>query len=176
MKAIIALLGLTILTGCSTFATSRYSPSVDNVLALKQHKGVQVNVGNFSSFEPGLSVITCRGFGPVKSPDGEPYSEYIRKALTDELKMSDVYSSDAPITLTGQLNQLDFSSNSGNWNISLTVNSSNGKSVTVNDNYKYTTSYNGETACNQTAQAFMPAVQDIIAKLVRGNDFKTLIK
>jgi hypothetical protein len=176
MKTIIAMLAIVTLTGCSTFATSRYSPSVDNVLALKKHKGAQVKVGNFSSFEPGLAIITCRGFGPVKSPDGEPYSEYIKKALTDELKMSELYSADAPITLTGQLNALTFSSTSGNWNMSLTVNSSNGQSVTVNENYKYTTSYVGETACNQTAQAFMPAVQDLIAKLVRGNDFKALIK
>jgi len=176
MKIIISSIAVLALTGCSTFATSRYSPAVDNIQSLKQHKGAQVNVGNFSSFEPGLSIITCRGFGPVKTADGEPYSEYVKKALTDELKSADIYSSDAPITLTGQLNQLDFSSNSGNWNISLTVNSSNGKSVTVNDSYKYTTSYNGETACNQTAQAFMPAVQDIIGKLVKGSEFIGLVR
>jgi hypothetical protein len=176
MKTIIALLAIVTLTGCSTFATSRYSSSVDNVMSLREHKGQKVKVGNFTSFEPGLSVITCRGVGPVKSPDGEPYSEYIRKALTDELKMAEVYSVDSPVTLTGQLNSMNFSSTSGNWEMSLTVNSSNGTSVTVNENYKYTTSYVGETACQQTAQAFMPAVQDLIGKLVRGPEFKTLIK
>lgn len=175
MKIIIASIALIALTGCSTFATTRYSPSVDNIQTLKTFKGSQVKVGNFSSFSPGVSIITCRGFGPVKTPDGEPFSEYVRKALMDELKIADIYSTEAPIMLSGQLNQLDFSSASGNWSISLTVNSSNGKSITVNDNYKFTTSYYGETACNQTAQAFMPAVQDIIGKLVRSAEFKTLI-
>lgn len=175
-RIIIASIIAASLTGCSTFATNRYAVSVDNVQALKANKGKQVKVGTFTSFEPGLNVIVCRGAGPVKSPDGEPYAEYMRKALVDELKMSEIYSNEAPVTLTGQLNSLDFSSNSGNWNMSLTVNSTNGQSLTVNENYKYTTSFVGETACNQTALAFMPAVQDLIGKLVTNENFKTLIK
>lgn len=177
MRKIVVLAALLLLSGCSTFATNRYAVSVDNVSALKEYRGQhKVKVGAFSSFQPGLAVISCRGFGPVKSPDGEPFAEYIRKALLDELKLSEVYSDDASTVITGQLNALDFSSTSGNWNISATFVSSNGGSVTVNQNYKYTTSYVGETACAQTAQAFMPAVQDLIGKLVRGPEFKTLLK
>lgn len=176
MKSIFLIAAMVILSGCSTYATQRYSVSTDNVIALRQYKGQQVKVGTFTSFEPGLSSIMCRGVGPIKSPDGEPYSEYVRKALIDELKMAEVYSSASPVTLTGTLNGLDFSSNSGNWNVSLNVNSSNGESLTVTENYKYTSSFYGETACNQTAQALMPAVQDLISKLVTNPDFKTLLK
>jgi hypothetical protein len=33
----------------------------------------------------------------------------------------------------------------------------------------------GETACNQTAQALMPAVQDLIKKLVSNPEFKAIV-
>lgn len=174
-KIILALLVAVSGTGCETFTTSRYSVSVDNIQALKEFKGSQVKVGNFSSVVPGLSTTPCGRLGPIKTPDGEPYAEYIRKALVDELKISEIYSNDASVTLTGQLNTLDFSSKRGNWNISLTVASTNGRTLTVNENYKYATSFLGETAFNQTAQALMPAVQDLIGKLVRGSEFKSLL-
>jgi hypothetical protein len=176
MKYLVLLLAVISLNGCSTYAVQRYSISTDNVMALREIKDKKINVGSFTSQQPGLSSITCRGVGPIKTPDGEAYSEYVRKALIDELKIADVYSSEAPITLTGQLNSIDFSSNSGEWNFSLTINSSNGRSMTASESYSYTTSFYGETACNQTAQAVMPAVQDLIGKVVRNPEFKALLK
>jgi hypothetical protein len=176
MKYIVLLLATISLNACSTYAVQRYSISTDNVMALKEIKDTKINVGTFSSTQNGLNSITCRGVGPIKTPDGETYSEYIRKALIDELKIAEVYSADAPITLTGQLNSIDFSSNSGVWNISLTINSSNSRSMTASESYSYTTSFYGETACNQTAQAVMPAVQDLIGKVVRNPEFKSLTK
>jgi hypothetical protein len=117
----------------------------------------------------------CRAVGPIKTPDGEPFCEYIRKALVDELRMANVFSTNAPVTLTGNLDQIDFSSNSGTWEIALTVRCSNGKSMTVSENYSYTTSFYGETACNQTAQALMPAVQNLVGKVVRSPEFAALV-
>ncbi|CAG9250964.1 hypothetical protein PCAR4_290075 [Paraburkholderia caribensis] len=65
----------------------------------------------------------------------------------------------------------------GTWNPGLTVNSSNGHSVSVAEEaYSYNSSYFGETACNQTVQALMPAVQDLIAKLVHSPEFPTLLQ
>ncbi|MFT5104263.1 MAG: hypothetical protein ACI86C_001927, partial [Candidatus Latescibacterota bacterium] len=51
-----------------------------------------------------------------------------------------------------------------------------GNSLSTSENYSYTTSFYGETACNQTAQALMPAVQNIIGKVVRSSEFGELIK
>ncbi len=116
----------------------------------------------------------CRGVGPIKTPDGEPFSEFVRKAFLDELKIASVYSASAPITLTGNLDSIDFSSASGGWNLALTVKSSNGKSLSVNESYAFTSSFYGETACNQTAQAFMPAVQNLVGKVVRSQEFLAL--
>lgn len=178
MKAIYCILAISfaaISAGCSTYAAPRYAVSTDNVVALRALNGNTVNVGAFEATEPGKSEIMCRGVGPIKTPDGEPYSEFIRKAFLDELRMANVYSPNAPVTLTGHLDTVDFSSASGQWNLAMTINSSNGKSLSVSENYAFTTSFYGETACNQTAQAFMPAVQNLVGKVVRSPEFPVLL-
>lgn len=166
---------LLVLSGCSTYAAHRYSISADNVVALRALSGKMINVGTFTGTQPGQRDIMCRGVGPIKAPDGEPFSEFVRRALMDELRIANVFSATAPVTLTGNLDRIDFSSASGNWNLALTVMSSNGKSTTVTEVYSYTSSWYGETACNQTAQALMPAVQNLIGKLVRSQEFSALV-
>jgi hypothetical protein len=47
--------------------------------------------------------------------------------------------------------------------------------MVVTEDYSYTSSFYGETACNQTAQAFMPAIQNLVGKIVRSPDFMALI-
>ena len=171
----LSLVSLTVLfSGCSTYSASRYSINSDNVVAMRTLNGKMINVGSFSATKPGEKEIMCRGVGPIKTPDGEPFSEFVRKAFLDELKIASVYSATAPVTLTGNLDAIDFSSANGCWNLSLTVKSSNGKSLSVNESYPFTTSFFGETACNQTAQAFMPAVQNLVGKVVRSTEFLAL--
>lgn len=163
------------ISGCSTYAVNRYSVSTDNIISLKSLNGVKLNIGTFTSSTESKAEIMCRGVGPIKTPDGQPFEKFIKKALTDELKIAEVYSSSSPVILSGNLDAIDFSSTSGNWNLGLTIKSTNGKSVSVTENYSYTTSWFGETACNQTAQALMPAVQNLIGKVVRNSTFKRLI-
>ena len=68
----------------------------------------------------GAEKIGGRGVGPIKTPDGETFANFIRKGLVDELKLAEVYSSSSPVTLTGNLDSIDFSSTSGTWNLALT--------------------------------------------------------
>lgn len=166
---------LVILSGCSTYAVSRYSISADNVVALRALNGKTISIGSFTSFSPGLNEIMCRGVGPIKSPDGEPFAEFIRKALIDELKIANAYSPSSPVILTGNLEAIDFSSTSGNWHLVLSIKSSNGRSMTVTEDYVYTSSWYGETACNQTAQALMPAVQNLVGKIARSKEFLAMV-
>jgi hypothetical protein len=178
MKTIISLVAIAsigILSGCSTYSTARYSSNTDNVIALRDLKGTVVNIGAFSATKPGEKEIMCRGVGPIKTPDGESFSDFVRKALVDELKLANAFSATAPVTLTGNLDAIDFSSASGNWNLALTIKSSNGKGMSVSEQYAFTTSFYGETACNQTAQALMPAVQNLIGKIVRSPEFTSLL-
>ena len=173
-----ALLAVSALGGCSTYAASRYSISAETVTGLRAFRGQTVSVGTFTAAAPGRSEITCRAVGPIKTPDGEPFEVFIRKAFVDELRIAEIYSESAPITLTGRLNALDFSSGitDAGWNIGLTVSSSNGRSLTVTEAYKFTSSWYGETGCNQTAHAFMPAVQNVVRKVVGHPDFGGLLR
>jgi hypothetical protein len=158
-----------------TRGPERYSVSVENVTGLRKLNGQTINVGPFTAKGAEASSIGCRAVGPIKTPDGEPFSQYVRKAFISELTMAEVYSAAAPVTLTGTLDHLNFSSTSGAWQMGLSVSSSNGKSLHVEESYDFSSSFFGETACNQTAQAFMPGVQDLIGKLVRDPGFKTLL-
>lgn len=174
-KLATAGLAIVVLSGCSTYATNRYSISADNVVALKNYRSNEVGVGSFTASKPGQTSIMCRGVGPIKTPDGETFESFVRKALISEMKIAEAYSNEGKVTLSGNLDKIDFNSNSGNWDLSLTVSSSNGESLTISDQYKYSTSFYGETACNQTAQALMPAVQNVITKLVHHEGFGRLV-
>ena len=89
--------------------------------------------------------------------------------------MAEVYASTAPVTLTGTVDRVDFNSLSGEWMIGLTLSSSNGTRLHVDEKYAYSSSYMGDVACAQTAQAFVPCVQDLIAKVVASPDFRALV-
>jgi hypothetical protein len=166
------------LAGCSTYAAQRYSIAPNNIAVLRAFRGQAVNVGPFTAAKPGRSEITCRAVGPTKTPDGEPFEEYIRKAFIADLSIAEVYSTAAPVTLTGRLDAIDFSSGltDAAWDIAVTISSSNGKSLAVDNHYSFSGNFVGEVACNQTAQALMPAVQDLIAKIIRHPDFAALLR
>jgi hypothetical protein len=171
-------LGLGRLAGCSTYAAQRYSIAPTNIVGLRTFRGQQVNVGPFTALKPGRSEITCRAVGPIKTPDGEPFEEFIRKAFIADLSIAEVYSTAAPVTLTGRLDAIDFSSGMTDaaWDIAMTLSSSNGKSLLTDNHYSFSENFVGEVACNQTAQALMPAVQDLIGKIIAHPDFADLLR
>ncbi len=168
--------------GCSSYAVPRYGVAVTNVTALKQAaNGQKVAVGKFTAVGGSKSDIMCRGVGPIKTPDERPFEEYVRKALIDEMQLAEMYADGASVTLTGSLDKVDFNSSifgseGGKWFLGLTVTSSNGSSLSVAGAYDYNTHYFGEKACALTAQAFGPAVQSLIGKLVHDPSFPALLK
>ena len=178
-RLVIPILAVVItLAGCSTYAAQRYSIAATNIVGLRAFRGQQVNVGPFSAAKPGRSEITCRAVGPIKTPDGEPFEEFIRKAFVADLDIAEVYSAAAPVTLTGHLDAIDFSSGltDAAWDIAMTISSTNGKRLSVESHYSFAGNFVGEVACNQTAQALMPAVQDLIGKIIGHSDFATLLR
>ncbi|GFD88617.1 hypothetical protein KUL152_08430 [Tenacibaculum sp. KUL152] len=163
-------------SGCSTYSVNRYAVSVDNISSLKSVANSNINVGAFNAIGESKTSIMCRGVGPIKTPDGQSFENFIRKAFIDELTMAGVMDPNAPITLTGTLDSIDFSSASGSWDIAMTISSSNGNAISVTESYEFTSSFYGETACNQTAQALMPAVQNLIGKIVQDKGFSKLVE
>ncbi len=205
MKSLIFCCALAALSGCQTLAIPRYTVSTDTVVELRKYRPLTVNVGPFAatSVAPtnperisGMSTavaranartaaaaaassgneIMCRGIGPaIRTPDGESFSDYIRKALVSELAMAEIYASTSANSLSGTLTHADFSTTSGDWTLTLTLKSSDGAVVGVTDRYSFVTSIDGAVACGQAAQAAMGAVQNLLLKAVTHQDFKKLL-
>ena len=178
MKKITVFLLVLGLSGCSTYMPQRYSISADNNVALKALKAGNINVGTFTG--PANFDNSCRAAGPISPPDDLSFAGYIQKALADELKVAGKYDDKTPkTTLTGELQQLSFSSSrgltGGTWDIGLRLYSSNGKSMSVSEHYEFNSGFVADTACKQTAEAYYPAVQDLIGKLVKSPDFEALV-
>ncbi len=175
MKTLAVALACVALGGCAEFAVPTYGLSQRNVQALKERRGTTINVGSFSSRDDEDSRIMCRLAGYVKTPDGEPFAEYVRNAFVAELETADLYSKTAPVTLTGRLDHVDFSSFNGEWSLGLTVMSSNGARLHVDEKYDYPQFFLADSACAQTTVAFQAVVQDLIGKVIRDPRFGALV-
>jgi hypothetical protein len=169
----LALAGV-LLAGCETYQAPRYGISVDNVMALKVLGPAQVNVGEFA--EPKQFGAGCRAAGPITAADQLSFASYIRKALADELKLAGLYDDNSKTSLTGTVDNLAFSSSVGSWDIALTVTSSNGKAVSVKEHYEFPSAFAAVTACKRVSDAFSPAVQNVIQKVVSSPEFRAMIK
>jgi len=179
IRAMTLLPFVMLLTACSTFVTPRYSISADTNVALKALGVSGISVGLFG--EPADFDRGCRLVGPLAPPDGMTHAAYIKKALEDELKVAGLHAATSPrVTLTGAVRKLAFSSSrgltGGSWDIELTMYSSNGKSMTTSEHYEFESGYMAETACKQTAEAFLPAAQNLIGKIVRAPAFRDLVQ
>jgi hypothetical protein len=168
-----------VLGACSTFTTPRYSINADTNVSLKSLGATNIGVGSFSG--PSSFDNSCRAAGPLAPPDGITHTEYLRKALEDELKVAGSHSSSNPrIVLNGIVNRLEFSSSrgltGGSWDIDLTLSSSNGKRLSVSERYEFESGFVADTACKQTAEAYMPTVQNLIKKIVQLPEFKAMVR
>lgn len=178
MKKIILILSVLAISGCSTYMPQRYSISADNNVALKTIDVGNINVGSFKG--PANFDNSCRAAGPIAPPDNMGFEAYIQKALADELKVAGKFDEKTPkVTLSGVLEQLAFSSSrgltGGSWDIGLRVHSSNGKSSYVSEHYEFNSGFVADTACKQTAEAYFPAVQNLIGKLIKSPEFVALV-
>jgi len=159
--------------GCETYSAPRYGMSADNIVILRTLAPNRISIGAFA--EPPQFSDGCRAAGPITAADGVGFAAYIRKALIDELKIAGVYDERGPVTLTGSLDKLAFSSTVAWWDLTLTVRSSNGRSITVQEQYKFDGAFAAVTACKKVADAYFPAVQNALQKLIASPDFRALI-
>lgn len=179
LRLAIAVSLIFIVTGCSTYITPRYSISVDNYAALKKVAVTGVAVGNFSgqtNFESptlGCSLDVPDKLGPIA---------YVRKAFEDELKLAGSYSDESPrVVLGGHISRMELHAKRFtypvrvSWMIDITLNSSNGKSMDVSEDYSFPGTSQAYI-CGRVAEFFAPAVQDLIGKVVRSPDFKALVE
>ena len=166
-------------SACSTFTTPRYSINADTNVQLKSLGASQIGVGTFTG--PAVFDNACRAAGPLAPPDNMTHTEYLRKALEDELKVAGAHGPANPrVVLSGVVNKLEFSSarglTGGSWDIAVTLSSSNGAKMSATEHYEFESGFVADTACKQTAEAYMPTVQNLIKKIVHSSEFKALVK
>lgn len=165
-------------SGCSTYRTTPYSASIDNAEALQLLSAKPIGVGVFSATTP-TNQIQCMAVGPMTTQNEGQFSEYIRTAFISDLRLAKLYSPSATLLLTGNVDSMDFhaAGSTGEWNIVVSITSSNGKKLSVVERYHFPSNgfFLGEAACTDTAAAFLPAVQSLIGKVVNSREFPALI-
>ncbi|MCY1030218.1 hypothetical protein OV207_02030 [Corallococcus sp. BB11-1] len=165
-----------LLSACPAYTVTRYSVSVDNVEMLrslqKKYPQGALKVSDFISESGPQREILCRGAGPVAPPDQKTFEQYLQAALRDELRMAGVYSDKSKVELSAKFHELDFSSIDGTWNLAASVSASPVQPFQVSHVSSFSSSPIGDNACNLTAQAFMPATQDFLKKLVSSPEFE----
>jgi len=177
MKKVILAVSILSLSACSTMQPPRYAVSVDNIQVLKKLTEIK---GEFASLnQPAEFSSNCRLMGPIEPADGLSIPQFITKAFNDELKMADKYSTNAT-KITGDITKVEFSSitglTNGYWDLGLSLNSSNGTILTINNKYSFKSGFDAITACNATADALSPAVQDLIKVTVNHPNFSSLMR
>jgi hypothetical protein len=176
--AIVFSAGL-LLAGCETPVTGRYSILADNNVAIRSLNASGIGVGQFTG--PATFDQNCRALGPLQIADGLTHTQYIQRAFEDELKVAGAYAAGTPrVTLTGNVQRLEFSSTrevtGGHWAIDLVLASSNGRRITINEHYEFSSGFLATEACRQTAEAFTRAVQNLVGKAVRSPEFSEMIR
>lgn len=181
MKTIAIILTALALSACATPQVPQYSIATSNNAMLKTVRTGSIKVGLFQALKNFDNA--CRAGSPVLTlPDQLSFEGYIQKALAEEFNVAGLSGdSTAAVTLSGSVEELAFSTtqgagfSDGSWDIGLHVNSSNGKSTYVATHYPFASSFNAFAACERAAAAYLPAVQNLIGKLVASPDFITLV-
>ena len=175
----VILTSVVMLSGCETPTTQRYSISADSNVALKSLGVNGVGIGRFDS--PATFDNTCRAIGPLRVSDNLTHTTYIQRAFEDELKVAGIHApKNAQVVLTGKVDKLEFSSSKGitggYWSIALTLNSSNGKQMRVDEYYEFESGFSATEACRNTAEAYSRTVQNLVQRTVTDTKFATLVK
>lgn len=171
--------GITVfIAGCSTTNSIPYKASTGNVIAMQQSlesKGKTVNIGEIQMASGVEESLTCRLMGPIKVAPGKTMSQYIKDAFVEELFLAKSYSAESPAVISAQINNIKFSSvTPANWEIEMDVSSPKSNGYKVSVDYKFDSSWDAYSACKNVADAFGPAVQQLINKVVTHPDFGKL--
>ena len=176
MTAALAALSL---GACETTSSRPYTTSTENIMAFQSALGAsdaKVQLADFSMSEGVDESLTCRALGALEVAPGKSPKEFIEGAMRDELFAAGVYDQAGGKMINGEITELKFSSlGTGSWNIGLKLTSdTNPQGVSVNTEYTFKTSYSALKACQNVIDAFTPAVQETISKVIADPGFASL--
>jgi hypothetical protein len=158
---------------------SGYSSSAVTASAASEAlRGATVRIGPFTAKGAAEDGLMCRASGRIHVEDGPGFADFLRRALILEVRSAGALSDQAPVILTGTVSRFEFSTvmPMGAWTIELTLTSSNGSAVTVSEVYDFDVGRVGDDPCALTAAAAVPAVQQLITRILKHPKFADLLK
>jgi hypothetical protein len=170
----IVMVGFSI-SGC-TYSIRQYVPSSDNVDKRNPSQVKSIAVDKFESSEPGLRSMSCRASVQVATPNNVSFESYIEQAFIEELRLAGSYDPKSIIVVRGRLEKIDFSSGpfKGNWSLRLVISSNTNPGFAVDSTYNFPASWPFWEACDEVAQAFVPAVRQLINEVVSNPQFSQI--
>jgi hypothetical protein len=170
------LLALTfVLAGCS-ISGNPYAVHPETITALRSQTGRTVRLAPFTSDKPGKSEIMCRLVGMIQTPGGVPFERYVEDAFRTDLVIAGLESPTAPVTLSGHLERMHFTTGTeAVWDIELALASSNGRRLRIVENYAFNWHYLADYACREAATAMSVAVQALVRRAVQHPEFAALL-
>ena len=178
--SLLVILGIfaSILSGCETTSTRPYEPSTQNVLKFQGallSSDTKIKLGNFTESKA-IGSLVCRLSGPVDVSPGKSRAEYIKEAMQSELFMARAYDVGGDLEISGSLDSLKFSSVApASWTIEFKIFSNISDGYTVKTNYPFRTSFSAFSACRNVADAWSPAIQQLIQDIVDHPKFNELV-
>ena len=170
----ILIVTILLLSGCETLSVQQYLPTQQNTSVIKNVMMMSnissLAVGEFTTSHPGQFESLCGINKLIRIPNNTPPDIYIRNALINEIKEAGVYSLDqieAERVITGHLDTFKLDSDTGSWIIQVTISLNTGDVYTVSETYEH-----DEISCERAASTLVPAVQDLIYKIVSNPAFQ----
>jgi protein TonB len=122
-----------------------------------------------------ISIPTCRlSTIGVVDLQGKSSAEFISDAINLELLEAGLFSPQFFLKIS--IDALDFSSTLGAyWNFKVTITNPFGASVTIEDRFQFKAGTDGASSCDNVTLAFIPAVRELIFKILSNKDMKKLI-
>ena len=172
----VMLVGLLPLVGCSNYSAQNYAPSAQHVSQLRgDEDSSKVNLTEFESGEDVMKQSLCRMAGEVKPPSNKDWAGYVHDALKSELLMAERYAQskgDAETVISGTLEKATFDSGSGVWDLALRLEFADGTKIREEVQYSFDSSFIATDACDGVADAFSPAVRELVGKILTNPTFR----
>ena len=181
IKAIVGICALSSMVGCASYNANPYTALADNQHAIqeaaKKANGGKVGLETITLKDTVSPSLTCRAAGPVNPAPGKTVQQYIEEALKMELYMGGVYVPEARNRIRAQLTSLGFSSvGDAHWALGLHLASDSlPQGYNADVKYPFSASFFADYACRDVAEAFAPAVQQLVRKAVTAPEFQQLI-
>ena len=180
---VIVAVAIVLLSGCSSYTVAPYRHSTYGSELLRNLNVTDIAVGEFvtDSWAGNSKICPLSKLSKtIHLPKGDTLSSYFRNALISELKAAEVYAEEGAVTLSGAITDVDLvttnykgylfiDSRHLKWEISITVDSSNGESLSV------MSATQAPRKCSEAAGKFARAVKNTMFKLIGHKEFQRLV-